>query len=224
MSGNAYRGTLIAVEGIDGAGKSTVVEAIEEWGAEADVEVVTTREPTDLWTGEQVYRALGDDDTPPLADFHLFVADRVKHVEQRIAPALARGAIVVTDRYADSTRAYQTHRIAEQMRLSYEEAREWMEAVFYPWNIVPDCTIYIDISVDTAVERCEMGDKYEERENLERVKEAYDEMYADRDASVRIIDGEREESTVAKKAVNAVRERHHTIADMQSVYEQQGSR
>lgn len=202
---NGFDGTLIAVEGIDGAGKSTVVDAIEQWADDAGKDVVTTREPTDLWTGEQVYRALGDEDTPPLADFSLFVADRVKHVEERIKPALERGAVVVTDRYADSTRAYQTHRIAEQTGMDYDEARDWMEHVFEPFNVEPDITIYIDIPVDTAMERCDVGDKYEKRENLEQVREAYNDLYGLCDPSCRIIDGTQPISTVRHKAIGTVK-------------------
>jgi dTMP kinase len=203
--GNGYDGTLIAVEGIDGCGKSTVVRGIAAWADEADREVVVSKEPTDLWTGEQVYRALKDDDTPPLADFSLFVADRVKHVHERIEPALKAGKVVVTDRYADSTRAYQTHRIAEQMDMEYREARQWMEDVFGPWNIEADITIYIDIPVDTAMERCGVDDKYERRDNLEQVKEAYDRMYDRCDGAVRVIDGLRSKSAVRHTAINTVK-------------------
>lgn len=207
--GNEYRGTLIAVEGIDGSGKSTVVDGIERWAESVDETVVTSQEPTDLWTGEQVYRALGDESTPPLADFHLFVADRVKHVHERIRPILFEGNVVVTDRYADSTRAYQTHRIATQTDMEYDEARDWMETVFAPFNIEADVTMYVDIPVETALGRCDEADKYEKRENLERVKAAYDEMYDSCDPTVRIIDGTQSMSAVQHIAINTVKAQLH---------------
>lgn len=221
MRGNDYDGTLIAIEGIDGSGKSSIVEAVEQWSSETDVEVVTTREPTDLWTGEQVYRALGDEETPPLADFSLFIADRIKHVEERIVPALERGAIVVTDRYADSTRAYQTHRIAEQMGVEYHEARRWMESVFDPWNVEADVTIYVDIPVSVALERAAGEDKYERSDNLETARRAYQDMYDRCDPSVRIIDGTQSLSAVKHKALNTVKLEAQMLADDEESVEPQ---
>jgi dTMP kinase len=203
--GNDYDGTLIAVEGIDGAGKSSVVAAIEQWAADSGEDVVTTKEPTDMWTGDVVYDALSDDETGALTDFSLFVADRARHVKKRIEPALERGAIVVTDRYADSTRAYQTPRVADQMGISDTEARDWMEAVFRPWNIEADLTIYIDIDVDTALDRCAAADKYERRAQLETTRENYLSMYDRCDASVRMLDGDKSLPAVQHKAVNAVK-------------------
>lgn len=203
--GNDYDGLLVAVEGIDGAGKSTVVEALGDVVEEMGGEPVLTKEPTDMWTGEQVYRALKDDDMPAVADFSMFVADRVKHVEQRIEPALKEGKVVITDRYADSTRAYQTHRVADEMGLTYQEARRWMEGVFEPWNVEPDLTIYIDIPVDVAMERCGHEDKYERRENLVQVRDAYETMYDSCDPGVRILDGTQSKIAVRKRAANSIR-------------------
>jgi dTMP kinase len=211
--GNGYEGVLIAIEGIDGAGKSTALEAITSWAESADVDIVSTKEPTDFWTGEQVYRSLKDDDATALTDFSLFVADRAKHVEKRVKPALKEGKIVVTDRYSGSTRAYQTHRLADEMGISYDEARAWMDDMFEPWNVEPDITLYIDISVDTAMERCGHEDKYEKRDNLEQVKAAYDQMYGLCDSDTRIIDGEQSKSHVRHMAVNAIRAQVHTSTD-----------
>lgn len=213
-SGNDYPGFLVAVEGIDGAGKSTVVDTLGDVVEEMDHEAVITKEPTDMWTGDAVYDALTDDDMPATADFAMFVADRVKHVDERIVPALEDGKVVITDRYAGSTRAYQTHRIADENDMSYDEARRWMEDMFDPWNVEPDLTIYIDIDVDTAMERCGQEDKYEKRENLETVKSAYDDMYGSCDPGVRVLDGTRARAAVTRKAGNAIRALLHEPSDL----------
>jgi dTMP kinase len=205
--GNDYSGTLVAVEGLDGAGKTTVANEIARWADEEDIAFVQTREPTDMWTGEAVYDALSRDEHP-LTDFHMFVADRAKHVEERIVPALEDGKLVVTDRYADSTRAYQTPRLADETAMSKREAEQWMETVFEPIAVEPDVTIYLDITVDEAVERCAGGDKYERRAQLEAAKDEYAALYHRCDGDVRIIDGEKARPHVARLARNTVKHVH----------------
>lgn len=202
--GNNYDGQLIAIEGLDGAGKSTAVEAIEAWSASRpDVEVVLSKEPTPMWTGERVYEAL-EMETDSVTDFLLFCADRREHV-LKIERHLERGAIVVTDRYADSTRAYQTHRVAEALDMSYDEARRYIDEIMEPWSIESDLVFYIDIDVDTALDRCDREDKFETRKNLERVKEAYTQMYSHCDPGCRIVDGTMSKAHVRHQAVNAVK-------------------
>lgn len=194
--------TLIAIEGIDGAGKSTVIEYIEAVSHEFDTEIVTTCEPTDGWTGDVVYEALSSDGSS-LIDFFLFLADRVHNVENIIQPALDEGKTVITDRYADSTRAYQTHRIADELYMPNTAIRWWMNDVFEPWNKEPEAIIYLDISVDTALERCEQGDKYEKRENLEQVEEEYRRMYLQR-PNVHWVDAEQPVEVVCSRVYDIV--------------------
>lgn len=198
--GNAYDGVLIAVEGIDHSGKTTVMDAIDDEFPDA----VLTHEPTDLWTGDVVDTALSDDATPALADFALFVADRALHVQQRIEPALRAGRLVVTDRYADSTRAYQTHRLADAFNWPSDATRRWMNDVFEPWNVEPDRVIYLDIDVDTAMSRGDVSDKYERRDNLTRVARAYDAMYTGCDEHVRRIDATQPAERVRDEALAVV--------------------
>jgi len=103
-------GRLITLEGGDGAGKSTQVARLAERLRTAGVEVVETREPGGTPLGQEIRRLLvtPDGDPPvPLAELLLYLADRAQHVARVIAPALARGAWVVCDRFVDSTLAYQ---------------------------------------------------------------------------------------------------------------------
>lgn len=210
-----YPGTLIAVEGLDGAGKSTAVEGIEHFAEDQDIGLLTTHEPTDMWTGDRVYDAL-QRDTDAATDFILFCADRREHIEKRVEPALEDGKVVVSDRYADSTRAYQTHRVAEALALSYDEARRYIDDMMEPWSIEPDLTIYINVDVDTALDRCDREDKFETRKNLETVREAYLDMYNHCDPDCRIIDGTMSQSYVRHQALNAVKAITHDEPDSDS--------
>lgn len=214
--GNDYDGVLIAVEGLDGAGKSSAAEGIEAWGEQQDDEgVVVTHEPTDMWTGERVYDALGMD-TDGLTDFYLFCADRREHIAKRVKPALERGAVVVSDRYADSTRAYQTHRVADALDIEYGEARRHIDEIMSAFTIEPDVTIYIDVPVDVAMERCSGADKFEKRENLRKVKKAYTRMYSHCDPSCRIVDGTVSKAYTRHTAVNVVKAETHDKRDPDS--------
>ncbi|MEX2228440.1 MAG: dTMP kinase, partial [Dehalococcoidia bacterium] len=103
---------LVSVEGVDGAGKSTQVEALARLGRGAGRAVVTCREPGGTALGEALRSALFAERTPapaPAAELLVFAAARAQLVAEVIRPALARGALVLCDRFADSTVAYQHH-------------------------------------------------------------------------------------------------------------------
>ncbi|MGQ0847368.1 MAG: dTMP kinase [Sporichthyaceae bacterium] len=105
-----HTGYFLAFEGGDGAGKSTQVERLAQWLRENGHEVVVTREPGATDLGKRLRAALldvGDQAPSPRAEALMFAADRADHVERVIRPALHRGAVVVTDRYVDSSIAYQ---------------------------------------------------------------------------------------------------------------------
>jgi dTMP kinase len=174
MSGD---GLLIAVEGIDGSGKSTAVDRIAEVLSRNDVSHTITKEPSDEPTGEWVYESLSDDESGALTDFFMFMADRSRHVENVVSEALSDGEVVVTDRYADSTRAYQTHRVADALGWTVPRTRRWLRDMMDEWTPEPDVVLYLDVSVDTALERCDRADKFETREVLREAKAEYEAMY-----------------------------------------------
>lgn len=160
---------FVTIEGIDGSGKTSAADVIER----EHKAVVRTQEPSDLWTGKQVRRAISNDsDTHPLTTFFLFMADRVYHINERIDDALSDGMMVVSDRYADSTLAYQP--VALEDHLDYPQ--RYMESVMRPWNLEPDLTIYLEVSVDTAIERTVGDEEYENREFLRQVKSNYEDL------------------------------------------------
>jgi dTMP kinase len=120
------RGAFIVLEGLDGTGKSTQLARLAKRYAAAGREVVATREPYDCAPGRQI-RALAQRHAPaaPEEELALFVAQRRIHVRERIAPALARGALVLSDRYFLSTVAYQGARGLDPARLLAESEAEF---------------------------------------------------------------------------------------------------
>ena len=102
------KGVLIVFEGIDGTGKSTQIRLLGDYLTEQGYDVVTTREPTDSAYGRKIRRLYLDRGLCTREEeLELFLADRREHVEKLLAPALARGAVVLCDRYYLSTAAYQ---------------------------------------------------------------------------------------------------------------------
>ena len=160
------RGSLIVFEGLDGTGKSTQLPRLAQRIAAAGHEVVSTREPYDCAPGREI-RALAQRAEPaaPAAELELFVAQRRIHVREVIEPALARGAVVLSDRYFLSTVAYQGARGHDPDRLLRESEAE------FP---LPDLALLLDL--DPAAGLARVGRRgavrepaFEEAAYLERV-------------------------------------------------------
>ncbi|MDI3389613.1 dTMP kinase [Streptomyces sp. B-S-A8] len=146
----ARTGFFIALEGGDGAGKSTQAEALAEWIRAKGHEVVLTREPGATPVGKRLRSILLDVSSAGLshrAEALLYAADRAEHVDTVVRPALERGAVVITDRYIDSSVAYQG---AGRDLSPTEIARisRWATD-----GLVPHLTVLLDVSPQTARER-----------------------------------------------------------------------
>ncbi|ULR52499.1 dTMP kinase [Streptomyces deccanensis] len=146
----AASGFFIALEGGDGAGKSTQVEALAEWIRAKGHEVVVTREPGATPVGKRLRSILLDVSSAGLshrAEALLYAADRAEHVDTVVRPALERGAVVISDRYIDSSVAYQG---AGRDLSPTEIARisRWATD-----GLVPHLTVLLDVSPETARER-----------------------------------------------------------------------
>jgi len=172
-------GLFVAFEGGEGAGKSTQSKLLASWLAERGYEVVTTREPGATPIGGQLRRLLLDPDNgeiAPRAEALLYAADRAQHVATVIRPALARGAVVVSDRYVDSSLAYQgvgrSLSIGEIERLSQ----------FATSGLRPDVTVLLDVPVTEGLGRTSLRDELPDRLEAEsgafheRVREAFREL------------------------------------------------
>ncbi|MFC3573797.1 dTMP kinase [Streptomyces yaanensis] len=146
----AASGFFIALEGGDGAGKSTQAEALAEWIRAKGHEVVLTREPGATPVGKRLRSILLDVSSAGLshrAEALLYAADRAEHVDTVVRPALERGAVVISDRYIDSSVAYQG---AGRDLSPTEIARinRWATN-----GLVPHLTVLLDVAPETARER-----------------------------------------------------------------------
>ncbi|MDQ6649240.1 MAG: dTMP kinase [Actinomycetota bacterium] len=159
-----YPGLFVAVEGGEGAGKSTQVALLVAWLRERGCDVVTTREPGATAAGAAVRALLLDPATgtlAPRAEALLYAADRAEHVERVIRPALDRGAVVVTDRYVDSSLAYQG---AGRNLPPDEVARlsRWATE-----GLTPDLTVLLDVDPALGLRRLSAAADRIEAESLE---------------------------------------------------------
>lgn len=167
------QGRFITFEGIDGAGKTTQIDALEAWLVSTGREVVRTREPGGTPLGEKIRAMLLNDDMDVTAETLLFFASRAEHIARVIVPALARGAWVLSDRFTDATYAYQVG--GKGFSGEEVEALEtWTLGTFRP-----DGTVLFDLSPEVAAARRAFrsrGSDRFERESAEffaRVREAY---------------------------------------------------
>jgi len=150
------QGKFITFEGIDGSGKSTQLRMLTGDLRSRGVDVVTTREPGGTPLGRRLREAFleTEENVAPLAELLLFAADRAQHVELLIRPALNEGRVVVSDRYADATAAYQ----GAGRGFPQETVDQIIRIA--TGGLKPDLTLFFDISVETAIAR--MGSPTEE--------------------------------------------------------------
>jgi dTMP kinase len=172
ITGAPTQGIFIAFEGGEGTGKSTQSKLLAEWLEQEGESVVLTREPGGTDLGEDLRKILLGHETgaiSPRAEALLYAADRAHHVYSVIRPALDRGDVVITDRYFDSSAAYQgAGRVlnpAEVARIS-----RWATESLYP-----TLTILIDVPAEIGLGRLQTRDRLEAESNdfHERVRQEY---------------------------------------------------
>ncbi|MFC6962032.1 dTMP kinase [Halocatena marina] len=186
---------LITLEGIDGAGKTTVQEALE-----ATVDAVFTGEPTSSWYGESVARSLADNEADPLAELFLYTADHANHLARVIRPALDQGEVVISDRYSDSRYAYQ----GASLEGVVPRPMEYIRGIHQPFTRPPDATIYLDISPEEGAKRAGASDKFEQAGYLTAVQENYERLIGyDPDRFIRI-NAERSPEAVIEDVERAI--------------------
>ena len=161
---------LITLEGIDGAGKSTVHEALRDHDALDGA--VFTHEPTDSWYGEAVRRSLGDAYADPLAELFLYTADHADHLANVVRPALAEGRVVVSDRYVDSRYAYQGAALDGEL----DRPLEYVRGIHEAFTRSPDATLYLDVDPRSGAERAGASDKFETAGHLAAVQANYERL------------------------------------------------
>lgn len=173
-------GLFITIEGPDGAGKSTQAELVAKYLRQLGLEVVLTREPGGTDLAEKI-RALvltpSSEKVAPMTEVLLYAASRTQHVEKLVKPVLARGAVVISDRFVDSSVAYQGFGRGLGADAVWE-INQWALA-----GLLPDLTIVLDLELTIGRQRTMERDQRQnqepdrlERENLDfhqRVREGF---------------------------------------------------
>ncbi|MHB1351531.1 MAG: dTMP kinase [Desulfobulbus sp.] len=193
----ANKGILIAIEGIDGTGKSTQVGLLARYLRGKGCEVIETREPTGGPYGRRIRELFVDRGSCTLEEeLNLFIEDRRQHVREVIAPALERGLIVLTDRYYFSTAAYQG-------AAGMNPAEVFARNSFAPR---PDLVILLTMSPEISLVRIresrgeELND-FEQEDQLRRVAELFSSFD---DPCIRSIDADASLEHVAREIQKAV--------------------
>ncbi|RXZ79253.1 dTMP kinase [Paenibacillaceae bacterium] len=144
------QGLFITVEGGEGAGKTTLIEGLKHKLLDANIDVITTREPGGILIAEQI-RSIILDKEHTMMDIRtealLYAAARRQHLTEKVIPALNNGQVVICDRFIDSSLAYQGHARGLGMDVVLDVNRFAIEDTW------PDWTILMDVSPETGLER-----------------------------------------------------------------------
>lgn len=203
-------GTLVSIEGIDGAGKTSVVQGTEEVpGISEHFEdsVVTTEPDDDTWIGQVVREAISSEgpSMPPMSIFFLFLTEHANHVENVVRPELAKGNLVICDRYIDSRYVYQSDEIESMVE---GDALNWIRNIQeQKWTEIPDLTLVLDLPVEDALDRLDGDEIFEKEEKLRSYRETYLDL-AEQDSRYAVVDATQSPQSVVEDCrdqINSVR-------------------
>ena len=189
-------GLFVAVEGGDGAGKSTQADALAGWLREQGHTVLRTREPGGTALGRSLRELVlhGEDGSvTPRAEALLFAADRAHHVATVVRPALEAGEVVITDRYLDSSVAYQ----GAARALGHEEVREL--SLWAVERLLPDLTVLLDVSAEQGRRRRgQVHDRVEREDDdfHDRVRQGFLDLAAEAPGRYLVLDGEQDRDDI----------------------------
>ena len=191
---------FITFEGPEGSGKTTQIKRLTEHLRGRGCDVLAVREPGGTSISEQiraVLHSLDNREMQPRTEILLYCAARAQLVGQVIRPHLQSGGVVLCDRYADSTLAYQGY----GRRLDLHTLRMILD--FATGGLAPDLTFYLDIDIEAGLKRKKTGgDEWNRMDDLEiefyrRVRSGYLEMVAQDPARWAVVDAAREVETIA---------------------------
>ena len=200
-------GLFLSIEGIDGSGKSTQLELLTARLKREAVPYLLNREPGGSQVGNQIRKILLDPANPvsPTAELLLYFANRAQNVDEQIGPALAEGKLVISDRYTDSTLAYQG------------SARNLGQALVASLHAIacrgaePTLTLYLRITPELGVKRLSQQKKdrleAEGRAFHQRVFQAYEALAAAESGRIVVVDGDRNQSVIAEEIWRIVMDR-----------------
>jgi len=204
-------GLFVTFEGIEGCGKTTQAELLRLNLEKKNHRVVFTREPGGTEVGERIRDVLLDNsirDMEPLTELFLYLASRAQHVQKLIRPALKDGAIVVCDRFADASLAYQ----GAGREIGILRVESLNEAATL--GLVPDYTVLLDVPVELGLKRisARAGEKQQqdriEQEQIDfhvRVREAYLVLARESSGRIEVFDGTRSKEELAEEILSSVK-------------------
>jgi len=201
---------FITLEGPDGSGKSMQVPQLAEFIRERGYEVLTTREPGGTSIGDQIRQVimkLGNTSMHPRTEILLFCAARAQIVEEVLRPNLAKGMVVISDRYADSTLAYQGYGHGVDLN----ELRRLLN--FVTGGLTPDLTLLLDVDAVTGLKRRQSsGGEWNRLDAYElafhkRVREGYLQLAKENSGRWQVIDAGQTPEMVQSNLRQVIQER-----------------
>lgn len=199
------RGILVSLEGIDGAGKSTLTKLLSDYLEQENIDHIVTKEPGGSLLGQQLRTMLHNNTVSmcPKAEFLLFAADRAQHMHDIVLPALTQRTLVISDRMADSSLAYQGYGRGVDIPM-IQKVNSWTMN-----NHEPDIIFFIQISVETALSRiAKRGNSSHFEQHspfLKKVEKGFKMLFADK-KNVIVIDGSQPPATVASTLYNYLKD------------------
>ena len=191
---------FITLEGSEGAGKSTLIEHLKKYFLDRNIEFIFTKEPGATEVGAKLRKLLIDKsvELDPLSETFLLLADRLEHVRKIINPALEENKNVLSDRYLDSTYAYQ----GAGRKINKDELDKIIKPLKFP---VPDLTIYLDLPVEEGLRRAKGRDRLdrfeeEELDFFKRIRNSYLKLAQEDSNRIVTIDSNNSEKEVFETA------------------------
>lgn len=164
---------FITLEGTEGVGKSTLISSLKKYFIEKEIDFIFTKEPGGTREGNEIRNILLDRsmELEPYTETLLLLADRVQHVKKIIKPALEKNKNIFSDRYIDSTYAYQ----GAGRGISQDDLDNFINVLNFP---IPDLTIFLDLSITEGIKRVKKRgevDRFEEEEVsfFEKIRQFY---------------------------------------------------
>lgn len=202
------KGVFITIEGGEGAGKSTLIEELSNKMLQRGKMVTTTREPGGIPIAEQIRNVILDREHIAMdarTEALLYAAARRQHLVEKVAPALEQGQMVICDRFVDSSLAYQGH----ARGLGMDEV--WAINQFAIQDLIPDLTIYMDVSPEVGLRRIsQAADREINRLDLEKhsfhekVREGYLQLLQQNPDRMMRIDAEQSPEKVFHDVLSAI--------------------
>ena len=195
---------FISLEGSEGAGKSTLIDSLKKFFKKNKIEFLFTREPGATKEGQILREILLDKsiEIDPYTETFLLVADRLLHTNKIVIPALAKDINVLSDRYIDSTYAYQG--------AGRGISQKYLDQIIEPLNLpMPELTIYLDLPVEEGLKRAKYRDELDrfEEEDIkffERIRSFYLEQAKKNPNRFLIIDSSKDKEEVFEISKNLI--------------------